>query len=225
MIQKNVQNIRQKIITIALRCGRDPNKITLLAVSKKKTIKDIKQAVDAGQLCFAENYIQEGVEKIKLLSNLSLIWHFIGSLQSNKSRFVAKYFDWCHTVNSVSLANRLNFQRSSMSNKLNVLIQINISNEVQKSGISLDELPFLAEAINVLPFLALRGVMAIPPLYKSYDAKLLAHRKIAEVFQQLTHMYPSVDTLSLGMSNDMDAAIIAGSTMVRVGTAIFGRRV
>ncbi|VFP84574.1 Pyridoxal phosphate homeostasis protein [Candidatus Erwinia haradaeae] len=224
MIKTNLQNIHQKITMTALRCGRDPKEITLLAVSKKKTVREIEQAVSVGQNFFAENYVQEGISKIKLLSDVKLVWHFIGSLQSNKSRLVAKYFDWCHTVNSLHLAHRLNFQRSGMPNPLNVLIQINISNEEQKSGILLKELPNLAQAISVLPCLILRGIMAMPILHHSNERQLVAYHKMAEVFQQLKDTYPSVDTLSLGTSSDIDSAIIVGSTMVRVGTAIFGTR-
>ncbi|VFP80312.1 YggS family pyridoxal phosphate-dependent enzyme [Candidatus Erwinia haradaeae] len=224
MIKENIQNIRQNIIEKALECNRNPKEISLLAVSKKKTIQDIQQAVSVGQYDFGENYIQESIKKIKMLSHLPLIWHFIGTLQSNKTRFVAQYFDWCHTVNSVYIASRLNLQRSYVSNPLNVLIQINISEEENKSGIRLHELLFLAKKINSFPYLKLRGVMAMSDLHMSENCKLALYHKIKKEFQCLKCDHPSVDTLSLGMSSDMDLAIISGSTMLRIGTAIFGKR-
>ncbi|VFP88686.1 YggS family pyridoxal phosphate-dependent enzyme [Candidatus Erwinia haradaeae] len=225
MIENNIKNIRQRILLATERCQRDPKEVTILAVSKTKTTADIKQAIAAGQDCFGENYIQEGVQKIQFLANPGLTWHFIGSVQSNKSRLVAQYFDWCQSVNSLNCANRLNYQRTSFQKPLNILIQVNINNEQTKFGVSLKELSTLAEQVSQLPYLKLRGLMAIPALKETYHHQLIIYQKMSEAFQELQNVYTSVDTLSLGMSNDMEAAIIAGSTMVRIGTAIFGSRV
>ncbi|VFP87726.1 Pyridoxal phosphate homeostasis protein [Candidatus Erwinia haradaeae] len=224
MIKDNIKNIRQRILVATEKCKRDPKEVTLLAVSKAKTITDIKHAIVVGQDCFGENYIQEGVEKIQLLLNLGLTWHFIGPVQSNKSRLVAKYFDWCQSIHSVKCADRLNYQRETSRKPLNVLIQININNEKTKSGVSLEKLSVLAQHVSELPNLRFRGLMAIPALKDSYHRQLIVYQKISEVFQNLQDTYPSIDTLSLGMSHDMEIAIIAGSTMVRIGTAIFGTR-
>ncbi|KQN64605.1 MULTISPECIES: YggS family pyridoxal phosphate-dependent enzyme [unclassified Erwinia] len=222
--EHNLQQVRQRISAAAQRCGRDPQEITLLAVSKTKPASAVQETVAAGQLCFGENYVQEGVDKIQQLDNPALIWHFIGPLQSNKSRLVAENFAWCHTVDRLRIAARLNEQRPAELPPLNVLIQVNISDEQSKSGIALADLPALAQEIARLPRLALRGLMAIPAPEADYDRQLAVCRQMADAFHQLQQDYPDVDTLSLGMSDDMDAAIAAGSTMVRIGTAIFGAR-
>lgn len=223
-IQHNLQQVRERISAAAARCGRDPAEITLLAVSKTKPASAIEEAVAAGQRCFGENYVQEGVDKIKASGNSALDWHFIGPLQSNKSRLVAEHFSWCHTVDRLKIAARLNEQRPQELPPLNVLIQINISDENSKSGIMLEALSELAKEISLLPRLTLRGLMAIPAPESDYARQLAVCSQMAEAFNELKKKYPSVDTLSLGMSDDMDAAIAAGSTMVRIGTAIFGAR-
>lgn len=223
-IQHNLQQVRERISAAAARCGRDPAEITLLAVSKTKPASAIEEAVAAGQRCFGENYVQEGVDKIQAAGNSALDWHFIGPLQSNKSRLVAEHFNWCHTVDRLKIATRLNEQRPAGLPPLNVLIQINISDENSKSGIMLEALNALAKEISLLPRLTLRGLMAIPAPENDYARQLAVCSQMAEAFNQLKIKYPSVDTLSLGMSDDMDAAIAAGSTMVRIGTAIFGAR-
>ncbi|MEM6162336.1 YggS family pyridoxal phosphate-dependent enzyme [Erwinia sp. P6884] len=223
-IQHNLQHVRERISAAATRCGRDPQEITLLAVSKTKPAGAVEEAFAAGQCCFGENYVQEGVEKVQALANPALIWHFIGPLQSNKSRLVAENFAWCHTVDRLKIAARLNEQRPEALPPLNVLIQINISDEQSKSGIMLEALNGLAQGIAVLPRLTLRGLMAIPAPEADYDRQLAVCQKMAEAFHALKKDYPTVDTLSLGMSDDMDAAIAAGSTLVRIGTAIFGAR-
>lgn len=223
-IQHNLQQVRERISAAAAQCGRDPAEITLLAVSKTKPASAVEEAVAAGQLCFGENYVQEGVDKIQFLEKSALNWHFIGPLQSNKSRLVAEHFHWCHTVDRLKIAVRLNAQRPTSMPPLNVLIQINISDENSKSGIMLDALPALAKEIAGLPHLSLRGLMAIPAPEADYARQLAVCQKMAAAFSALKKEYPSVDTLSLGMSDDMDAAIAAGSTMVRIGTAIFGAR-
>ena len=223
-IQHNLQQVRERISAAAARCGRDPAEITLLAVSKTKPWSAIEEAVAAGQRCFGENYVQEGVDKIQQLANPALAWHFIGPLQSNKSRLVAENFDWCHTVDRLRIATRLNDQRPDSLPPLNVLIQINISDEQSKSGIMLAALPDLAREIAQLPRLTLRGLMAIPAPEGDYQRQLAVCRQMADALNELKKNYASVDTLSLGMSDDLEAAVEAGTTMVRIGTAIFGAR-
>lgn len=226
-IAHNLAQVRDKISAAATRCGRSPEEITLLAVSKTKPASAIAEAIDAGQRQFGENYVQEGVDKIRHFRELGvtgLEWHFIGPLQSNKSRLVAEHFDWCHTIDRLRIATRLNDQRPAELPPLNVLIQINISDENSKSGIQLAELDELAAAVAELPRLRLRGLMAIPVPESEYVRQFEVARQMAVAFAGLKTRYPHIDTLSLGMSDDMEAAIAAGSTMVRIGTAIFGAR-
>lgn len=224
-IELNLQQVRERIAAAAARCGRAPEEITLLAVSKTKPASAVAEAIAAGQQAFGENYVQEGVEKVaELAAHPDLQWHFIGPLQSNKSRLVAENFAWCHTVDRQRIAQRLNDQRPASLPPLNVLIQVNISDENSKSGIMLEALPELAEQIAALPQLRLRGLMAIPAPESDYARQLAVCQQMAAAFHALKQDYPDVDTLSLGMSDDMDAAIAAGSTMVRIGTAVFGAR-
>jgi hypothetical protein len=224
-IQHNLQQLRQRIRAAATQCGRDPEEVTLLAVSKTKPASAVEEAIAAGQIAFGENYVQEGVEKIAALAaHPQVEWHFIGPLQSNKSRLVAEHFAWCHTVDRLKIAQRLSDQRPASLPPLNVLIQVNISDENSKSGIMLEDLPELAQQVAALPQLRLRGLMAIPAPESDYSRQLAVCQQMADAFRQLKQHYPDVDTLSLGMSDDMEAAIAAGSTMVRIGTAIFGAR-
>lgn len=226
-IAHNLTQVRNKISAAAMRCGRASEEVTLLAVSKTKPASAIAEAIDAGHRAFGENYVQEGVEKIRHFQASGigdLQWHFIGPLQSNKSRLVAEHFDWCHTVDRLRIATRLSEQRPSEMAPLNVLIQINISDENSKSGIALSALDELAAQVAELPGLTLRGLMAIPAPESSYERQFAVARQMAVAFEALKAHYPTVDTLSLGMSDDMEAAIAAGSTMVRIGTAIFGAR-
>lgn len=226
-IAHNLAQVRDKISAAASRCGRASEEVTLLAVSKTKPASAIEEAIAAGQLAFGENYVQEGVEKIRHFREkgiAGLQWHFIGPLQSNKSRLVAEHFDWCHTLDRLRIATRLNEQRPAELEPLNVLIQINISDENSKSGIRLEELDALAAEVVELPNLRLRGLMAIPAPESDYVRQFEVARQMAVAFAGLKTRYPDVDTLSLGMSDDMEAAIAAGSTMVRIGTAIFGAR-
>jgi pyridoxal phosphate enzyme (YggS family) len=226
-IAHNLAQVRDKISAAATRCGRASEEVSLLAVSKTKPASAIAEAIDAGQRAFGENYVQEGVDKIRYFQQTgkaNLEWHFIGPLQSNKSRLVAEHFDWCHTVDRLRIATRLSDQRPADMAPLNVLIQINISDENSKSGITLAELDALAEQVSELPGLTLRGLMAIPAPETSYDRQFAVAQQMAVAFETLKARYTTVDTLSLGMSDDMEAAIAAGSTMVRIGTAIFGAR-
>ncbi|WP_241650177.1 YggS family pyridoxal phosphate-dependent enzyme [Rosenbergiella collisarenosi] len=224
-ISQNLHSVEQRIADIAKHCGRSTQEITLLAVSKTKPESNIAAAYAAGQRCFGENYVQEGVGKIMSLSHLPGIdWHFIGPLQSNKSRLVAENFAWCHTVDRLKLAQRLADQRPDHLPPLNVLIQINISDESSKAGIHEEALFQLATEISQLPRLTLRGIMAIPAPEPDYTQQLAVCQRMAQLYQQLAQRFTGIDTLSLGMSDDLDAAITAGSTLVRVGSAIFGAR-
>ncbi len=227
-IEQNLQNVREKIASAAAACGRDPHAVTLLAVSKTKPVAAIEEAIASGQRGFGENYVQEGVDKVlyfrEAMPKVALQWHFIGPLQSNKSRLVAEHFDWCHTVDRPKIAQRLSEQRSAALSPLNVLLQVNISGEASKSGIEPAELPALAATVAALPHLTLRGLMAIPAPESDYARQLAVFQSMNDLFAQLKLHYPQLDTLSMGMTDDMSAAIAAGSTLIRIGTAIFGAR-
>ncbi|MGR6833145.1 YggS family pyridoxal phosphate-dependent enzyme [Aliivibrio wodanis] len=227
-IKQNINQITLQIENSVQKCGRRPDSVQLLAVSKTKPIELLEQAMDVGQRTFGENYVQEGVEKVQYFQNnhadIALEWHFIGPIQSNKTRPIAEHFDWVHSVDRLKIAQRLNEQRPDNLGELNVLIQVNISSEESKSGTTSEEVMELAAAINEMPNLTLRGLMSIPANVSNYDEQLAAFTQLASIQNQLRAQYPQVDTLSMGMSGDMDAAIEAGSTMVRIGTAIFGTR-
>ena len=209
----------------ALKAGRKPNEILLLAVSKTKPNQAIREAWNAGQRMFGENYVQEGIQKIADLSDLSDIeWHMIGPLQSNKTKVVAEHFDWVQSVDRAKIAERLNEQRPEDMPPLQVCIQVNVSGEESKSGMAPDEVLPLAEIISQLPKLTLRGLMAIPAATESKEEQKQAFTQMNDLFKQLQQRYGQVDTLSMGMSGDVESAIACGSTMVRIGTAIFGAR-
>jgi len=225
-ISDNLQAIRHRIADAARACGRDPADILLLAVSKTKPDADIIAAHAAGQTAFGENYVQEGCDKAQRLSEagLALDWHFIGPLQSNKTRQVATWFDWVHSVDREKIAARLSEQRDPHRPPLNLCIQVNVSGEASKSGVAPDEVAALADAIAALPRLALRGLMAIP---EPTDDVALQRRRFAHLRQlkdDLNARGHRLDTLSMGMSQDLEAAIAEGATIVRVGTALFGAR-
>lgn len=214
---------QQRLAEAAQQAGRAPSAILLLAVSKTQSAEVVQTAYDAGLRAFGENYIQEAVEKKPLLP-ADIEWHCIGPVQSNKSKLVAENFSWCHTVDSLKLAERLNNQRPDELPPLNVCIQLHVGPEDNKSGIGADEVPGVAAAIATLPRLRLRGLMTIPP---ASDDPAEQRRWFAEarvVYEQLRAQYPEVDTLSMGMSGDLETAIAEGSTMIRVGSALFGPR-
>ena len=227
-IQQNVLRIQHRIEAACQQAGRTSNTVRLLAVSKTKSVAEISTAFEAGQSAFGENYVQEGVDKIQYFQaqGLQLEWHFIGPLQSNKTRLVAEHFDWMQTLARAKIADRLNEQRPADKAPLNVLIQINISDEESKSGISPHEMLNLAKHIENLPHLRLRGLMAIPAPTENIAEQESAFKKMAALFEQLKQAFPAqpIDTLSMGMTDDMPSAIKCGSTMVRIGTAIFGAR-
>ena len=227
-IPQQLQQIHQQIKQACHAVGREQSAVKLLAVSKTKPVEDILIAYAAGQVAFGENYVQEGVEKIQYCQqhDVSLEWHFIGPLQSNKTRLVAEYFDWMQTLERAKIADRLNEQRSPYKAPLNVLIQINISQESSKSGIQPSDMLPLAKHIENLPHLRLRGLMAIPEPTNDVAQQEQTFCQMKTLFEQLQQALPNaqIDTLSMGMTDDMQSAIKCGSTMVRIGTAIFGTR-
>jgi len=217
------KTVKSQIEQACDQAGRQHASVALLAVSKKHPSAKIKQLHDLGQSSFGENYVQEGVEKVQELSDLNIEWHFIGPIQSNKSRLVSEHFHWVHTIGSEKLARRLNDQRPADMSPLNVLIQINISEQDTKSGIHLSELISLAKSISQMPNLTLRGLMCIPAPLDETPLKA-DFSKMNVAFKELQNSYPQIDTLSMGMSGDLSSAIECGSTMVRIGSAIFGQR-
>lgn len=224
-ISQNLSQISQHIQQFSQQAKCPENSVKLLAVSKTKPVEAIQEAIDAGQRAFGENYVQEGVEKVQFFTNRSdLEWHFIGNLQSNKTRVVAEHFDWVQTIDRLKIAQRLSEQRPANLPPLNVLIQVNISDEDSKSGIQPSEIFTLASEIAQLPNLRLRGLMAIPKPENKPEQQKIALAQMQTLFQQLQSQFDGIDTLSMGMSDDMQAAIECGSTMVRIGTAIFGTR-
>ncbi|MDP0012636.1 YggS family pyridoxal phosphate-dependent enzyme [Glaesserella parasuis] len=224
-ISQNLAIISQQIQQCCQQANRPEQSVKLLAVSKTKPISAIAEAIEAGQRAFGENYVQEGIEKIQhFAENDTLEWHFIGLLQSNKTRVVAEHFDWVQTIDRLKIAQRLSEQRPKHLPVLNVLIQINISDEASKSGISAKEMLELATQISQLPRLKLRGLMAIPKPESEPEQQKIALAQMNELFLQLQSQFEGIDTLSMGMSDDMPSAIECGSTMVRIGTAIFGAR-
>ena len=219
------REVLQRIEHAANAVQRIPNTIALLAVSKTKPAEAIAALYAAGQRDFGENYVQEGIDKIHELEELTdITWHFIGALQSNKSKDVAAHFDWVHSIDRVKIVNRLNEQRPKHLPPLQCLVQVNIDYEPTKAGVQLSELGEIAEQIDKASHLTLRGIMAIPDPDATEQEKHNSFQRLENVMQELKAKYPSVDTLSLGMSNDLEAAIAHGSTMVRIGTALFGKR-
>ncbi|MFT4808801.1 MAG: pyridoxal phosphate enzyme (YggS family) [Paraglaciecola sp.] len=223
-IAERLKSVQITVEQSTLDAHRPSNTVKLLAVSKTKPVSDIVQAYEAGQRLFGENYVQEGVEKIQALQSLDDIeWFFIGPLQSNKTRLVADHFDWVQAIDRLKIAQRLNDQ-TPPHKTLNVCIQVNIDDDVNKAGIGVSELNDFAKAIAELPNLRLRGLMTIPKANQSKDEQTASFAHMAALYENLKKQYSSVDTLSMGMSGDMQNAINNGSTMVRVGTAIFGSR-
>ena len=206
--------------------GRDPAHVSLLAVSKLQPAQAVRQAQQAGQQAFGENYVQEALDKMAALADLrgTIEWHLIGPLQSNKTRAVAEAFDWVHSVDRLKIAQRLSEQRPATMPPLNVCLQVNISGEASKSGLPPQEVPQVAAAVAALPRLRLRGLMSIPEPAQGLPAQQAPHRALRLLLQDLNQRGLALDTLSMGMSDDLEAAVTEGSTMVRVGTAVFGAR-
>lgn len=231
-IQHNLQTVRQRLMAACDAAGREPQSVTLLAVSKTQSADALRAAHEAGQTAFGENYIQEALDKMAALRDLPLQWHCIGPIQSNKTRPVAEHFDWVHSVDRLKIAQRLSEQRPATVPPLQVCMQVNVDGGPTKAGVPPEEAVDLALQITALPRLVLRGIMTIPEPADGFDAQLAVHQQAHGLFvrirsalqQNQTPHATEFDTLSMGMTGDLEAAVHAGSTMVRVGTAIFGSR-
>ncbi len=230
-LQDNLRSVQSRIAAACAACERNPSEVTLLAVSKTFGADAVQAVAACDQQDFGENYIQEGVDKITFLQSSAhtktpLIWHCIGPIQSNKTKYVAEFFDWAHTVDRLKIAQRLNDQRPADLLPLNVCLQVNIDGGATKSGVAPEEVLELAKQVAQLPRLVLRGLMTIPDPVEGFEAQVTLHAKARALFEAVRAELnlPHFDTLSMGMTSDLEAAIHAGSTMVRVGTAIFGGR-
>lgn len=220
----NIKKINEEIRRIESLFRRAPNSVILLAVSKSQSIEKIKIAVIGGQKLFGENYLQEALPKINALRTYDLEWHFIGSIQTNKVRLIAMHFSWVHSISSLKIAEHLHRHRAPVLSPLNICIQVNISEERSKSGVSLRDLPEFAFVLNQFNRLRLRGLMAIPANYGDFETKKRVFEKLKRAQRQLIEKGLSLDVLSMGMTHDFPAAIAAGSTVVRIGAGIFGLR-
>ncbi len=227
-ISANLQAVRDRVATAAQAVSREPHEVGLLAVSKTFGADAVIEAAEAGQRAFGENYLQEALDKIDAVRSvrpdLLLEWHFIGPIQSNKTRPIAEHFDWVHSVDRGKIAQRLSEQRPEHLSPLNICLQVNISGEASKSGVAPEEIQALAQTVAALPRLKLRGLMAIPEPAENMEQQRVPFRRMRELFDSLRQQGLELDTLSMGMSADMDAAIAEGATIVRIGTAIFGHR-
>jgi PLP dependent protein len=223
-LKKRFETIHKEIALAAQKYSRDPNSITLLAVSKTRSVTEIRNLVACGQCDMGESYLQEALSKIKALANENIVWHFIGPIQANKTRLIAENFTWVHSVCRLRIAERLNEQRPSNLSPLNICIQVNISEEESKEGISITELLPLVEEIKKFPNLTLRGLMGIPAPCKNEKEQRKPFKLLRQAFDNLNKKSFCLDTLSMGMSDDFVPAIAEGSTIIRIGTAIFGPR-
>ena len=223
-ITKNINSIREQITEAEEKYDRQPGSVQLLAVSKTRPLEDVRAAFSVNQLDFGENYLQDALTKIADISESTIAWHFIGPIQSNKTRQIAENFDWVHTIDRLKIAQRLSEQRDPSIKPLNVCIQVNTSNEASKSGINTEDVIELAQQVNALPNICLRGLMTIPASTNDFEQQRQPFRLLRELKEELQSQGIELDTLSMGMTNDMEAAIAEGSTIVRIGTAIFGER-
>jgi len=223
-IAYNLDKVFQRIEKSSNQNLSNEHPVTLLAVSKTHKINKIQEAYDVGQKDFGENYLQEAIDKIKALSSLDIRWHFIGPIQSNKTAKIAQYFDWVHSVERLKIAQRISAQRPENLGPINLCVQVNISEEENKSGVLPENLAQLLDQIEPLANIKLRGLMCIPKKTDDVSEQRLAFKKMTQLFLAQKKRYPSIDTLSMGMSSDLESAIAEGSTMVRIGTDIFGAR-
>ena len=224
IIGENLARVHKRIVAACHTAGRDPSEVSLLAVSKSMAAQAVAKALAAGQQAFGENYIQEALVKIAALSQLNIEWHCIGPIQSNKTRLVAENFDWVQSIDRLEIAQRLSEQRPLHLAPLQVCIQVNIDGGASKAGVMPEEALVLARQIAALPQLRLRGLMTIPEPAPDFDSACSVHLKTRTLFNALRRDGLPLDTLSMGMSDDLEAAIHCGSTLVRVGSAIFGPR-
>jgi len=223
-LPQRLEHVRSRIAAAAREFGRDPVTIGLVAASKTFDASAVREAHAAGQADFGENYVQEALDKMGRLEDLPLIWHFIGPVQSNKTRAIAEHFDWVHSVDRLKIAERLSTQRPQSLSPLNICLEVNISGETSKGGVAAEDLPVLAAAVARLPRLRLRGLMAIPAPSVDPVKQREAFAAVRKLYEALKAQGHELDTLSMGMSGDLEAAIAEGATMVRVGTALFGER-
>lgn len=223
-IKKNIKNIKNNIKKIEENLKLEKNSVKLLAVSKTQSIENIKEAYNSGQQDFGENYLQESIEKISKLKDLPITWHFIGHVQSNKSKLIAEYYNWVHSIDKISTLKKINKFRENLNTKINVCIQVNIDQENTKSGIQLDEVENFLNEASVFKNINIRGLMSIPKYDPEYENQYKTFMKIRKLFDSLVIKGYKLDTLSIGMSSDYEAAIAAGSSIVRIGTSIFGKR-
>lgn len=223
-ITDHLQRVRDRVKKAAFAAGRAADEITIVAVSKKQPVTAVEAAYSAGQRDFGESFVQEAVPKIESLALSDLRWHFIGHIQANKTKDIARLFDWVHTVDRLKIANRLNEQRPHYAAPLNICIQVNLAEEPQKSGVVADEVGELVEAVRNLSRLRLRGLMTMPPVDATADTIEAVFLELAGIKRSLVAQGFELDTLSMGMSVDLEMAVTCGSTMVRIGTAIFGPR-
>ena len=223
-IKKNILEVKKNISKISLDFNRAEDSVTLMAVSKKQSTASIREAYKAGQKDFGENYLQESISKIQELRDLEIVWHYIGSIQSNKSKLVAENYDWIHSVAKIATLKKINNYRGSNKEKINICIQVNIDSEETKSGIHISEVEDFIKECSSMSQINIRGLMAIPKFQKDSDLKNVAFSKIKSLFDDLVLKGYKLDTLSIGMSGDYEEAIGSGSTIVRIGTAIFGER-
>jgi len=223
-IKKNLIKIKENILNAELKSNRVKNSVTLIAVSKTKSVEDIRKAYEAGQKDFGENYIQESISKILELRDLKIKWHFIGNIQSNKSKLIAENYDWVHSIDKISTLEKISNYRKNLKENLNVCIQVNLDEEETKSGISVSEVEGFMKEASEFEGVNIRGLMAIPMHKDNYELQYKTFIKIKKLFNNLVNKGYKIDTLSIGMSADYNAAIAAGSTIVRIGTAIFGER-
>lgn len=223
-VTENLAYIRDLLAKAAVDAGREPASVRLLAVSKKKPASLVLEAAAAGQRDFGENQVAEGLEKIQAVARDDLVWHFIGHLQTNKTRAVAEHYDWVHSVDRLKTAERLSRQRPDSLAPLNICLQVNIDNEAKKSGVQPDAVLQLAEAIGDLPGLRLRGLMCLPAIRNDFEMQREPFARLRQLAESLAENGIAADTLSMGMSGDYRAAVFEGSTIVRIGTAVFGAR-
>lgn len=223
-IAKSLESVQEQIRTAELEYKRTPGSVRIVAVSKTRPLTDIQSAIAAGQLEFGENYVQEALDKIDQIRDQRVVWHFIGPVQSNKTRLIAGHFHWLHSLDRIKIARRLNDARPGNMPPLNVCLQVNISAETSKSGVALSELPALLAECRNLPGLKMRGLMAMPEPDSNYSRQRLPFRKLKKAMDELVQQGYPLDTLSMGTSDDFIAAIAEGSTLIRIGTTIFGPR-
>jgi pyridoxal phosphate enzyme (YggS family) len=223
-VTENLRKIRDLLDESARDAGRSPDALSLLAVSKRQPVEKVLEAVAAGQRDFGENTVQEGIDKVTKLVDEELTWHFIGHLQSNKTRPVAEHFDWVHTIDRLKTARRLSEQRPESLGNLNVCIQVNVDDEAAKSGVACNDVLELARGIVTMPRLVLRGLMCLPAIRSGFEEQRVPFARLREIGEMLRAEGFAIDTLSMGMTDDFRAAVFEGATIVRIGTALFGPR-